>query len=184
MRSRAPLSFVTSRVFSYCANDPAICRIMTREGSLVSVRSSPLAVSTLTFRLIGKSTPSSWATRSRANRLASSTTTVWTPLPSMRSSRAEKPGRYFNRVCAAHGRVVEPIDDFQASRKSLDSHPLALLAVLVCPDLRLRCDKRETLNELPDEPYPQLLWDQKVDRVWQFVFSRYPGPQVSSSDLT
>lgn len=130
--------------------------------------------------------PKLLATRSRANRLASSTTTVWTPLPSMRSSRAEKPGRYFNRVCAAHGRVVEPIDDFQASqfRKSLDSHPLALLAVLVCPDVRLRCDKRETLNELPEEPYPQLLWGQKVDRVWQFVFSRYRGPQVSSSALT
>jgi type I restriction enzyme, R subunit len=31
---------------------------------------------------------------------------------------------------------------------------------------------RETLNELPEEPYPQLLWEQKVDRVWQFVFSR------------
>jgi hypothetical protein len=33
-------------------------RIMTREGSLLSVRSSPLA-GTLTFRLISKSTPSS-----------------------------------------------------------------------------------------------------------------------------
>jgi len=43
---------------------------------------------------------------------------------------------------------------------------------------------RETLNELPEDAYPQLLWDQKVDRVWQFVFNRYPGPQVSSSALT
>jgi type I restriction enzyme, R subunit len=43
---------------------------------------------------------------------------------------------------------------------------------------------RVTLNELPEEPYPQLLWDQKVDRVWQFVFTRYPGPQLSSAVLT
>jgi len=35
---------------------------------------------------------------------------------------------------------------------------------------------RMDLNELPEEPYPQELWDEKVDAVWQFVFSRYPGP--------
>jgi len=54
MRSRAPLSLVTSRLFSNCANDPAIWRIITLEGSVVSVRSSPFAVSTLTPRLMNK----------------------------------------------------------------------------------------------------------------------------------
>jgi hypothetical protein len=51
-----------------------------------------------------------------------------------------KAGAHFDRVSAAHGRVVEPLDDFQPSpfRKSLDGHPLALLAVLVCPDVRSR----------------------------------------------
>ena len=37
--------------------------------------------------------PKFLATRSRANRLASSTTTVRTPLPSIRSISAAKPGR-------------------------------------------------------------------------------------------
>ena len=32
---------------------------------------------------------------------------------------------------------------------------------------------RFTLNELPEEPYPEPLWAEKVDAVWQFVFSRY-----------
>lgn len=29
---------------------------------------------------------------------------------------------------------------------------------------------RFKLNELPDEPYPQELWDEKVEAVWQFVY--------------
>jgi type I restriction enzyme, R subunit len=32
---------------------------------------------------------------------------------------------------------------------------------------------RFTLNELPEEPYPEAIWDKKVESVWQFVFSRY-----------
>ena len=41
---------------------------------------------------------------------------------------------------------------------------------------------RFKLNELPEEPYPQDLWDRKVEVVWQFIFSHYPGsPQVSAS---
>jgi type I restriction enzyme, R subunit len=43
---------------------------------------------------------------------------------------------------------------------------------------------RVILNELPEEPYPQPMWEQKVDRVWQFVFNRYPGPQMPSSALS
>ena len=41
----------TSLAFSYSANDPAICRIILCEGSLLSVRSSPLAVRSRTPRL-------------------------------------------------------------------------------------------------------------------------------------
>jgi type I restriction enzyme R subunit len=44
-------------------------------------------------------------------------------------------------------------------------------------------DIRVTLNELPEEPYPDALWKQKVDNVWQFVFSRYPGPQEAGRPL-
>jgi type I restriction enzyme, R subunit len=51
------------------------------------------------------------------------------------------------------------------------------------PRAAVLAEIRETLNELPEEPYPQLLWEQKVDGVWQFVFSRYPGPELSSSAL-
>ena len=32
---------------------------------------------------------------------------------------------------------------------------------------------RQRLNELPETPYPQHLWDAKVDQVWDFVLRRY-----------
>jgi type I restriction enzyme, R subunit len=31
---------------------------------------------------------------------------------------------------------------------------------------------RFTLNELPEEPYPEGLWNEKVDAVWAFIFAR------------
>ncbi len=31
---------------------------------------------------------------------------------------------------------------------------------------------RFTLNELPEEPYPEPLWNEKVDAVWGFIFAR------------
>jgi type I restriction enzyme R subunit len=31
---------------------------------------------------------------------------------------------------------------------------------------------RFTLNELPEQPYPEQLWDAKVEAVWAYVFSR------------
>lgn len=34
---------------------------------------------------------------------------------------------------------------------------------------------RVRLNELPEEPYPQALWDTKVAQVWDFVLRRYAG---------
>ena len=52
---------------------------------------SPEAVSNRTPRLIRRVMPSSWAISSRANRLASSTITVRTPLPSIRSLARGKP---------------------------------------------------------------------------------------------
>jgi hypothetical protein len=30
------------------------------------------------------------------------------------------------------------------------------------------------LNSLPEDPYPEDLWKEKVDAVWQFVY--HPGP--------
>jgi type I restriction enzyme R subunit len=32
---------------------------------------------------------------------------------------------------------------------------------------------RQRLNELPEDPYPQALWDSKVEQVWDFVLRRY-----------
>ncbi len=32
---------------------------------------------------------------------------------------------------------------------------------------------RMRLNELPQEPYPEDLWNAKVDQVWSFVLKRY-----------
>ncbi len=34
---------------------------------------------------------------------------------------------------------------------------------------------RFTLNELPQEPYPEPVWNEKVDRVWAFIFARRQG---------
>ena len=34
---------------------------------------------------------------------------------------------------------------------------------------------RQRLNELPEEPYPQDLWDAKVEQVWDFMLRRYAG---------
>jgi type I restriction enzyme, R subunit len=35
---------------------------------------------------------------------------------------------------------------------------------------------RFKLNELPEEPYPQSLWDEKVEEVWQFVYHQASNP--------
>lgn len=32
---------------------------------------------------------------------------------------------------------------------------------------------RQRLNELPEDPYPEPLWNTKVDQVWEFVLQRY-----------
>jgi hypothetical protein len=29
-----------------------------------------------------------------------------------------------------------------------------------------------TLNELPEEPYPEPVWNEKVDAVWALIFAR------------
>jgi type I restriction enzyme R subunit len=38
---------------------------------------------------------------------------------------------------------------------------------------------RFTLNELPEQPYPQALWETKVDAVWAYIFSRRQQVQGS-----
>lgn len=37
----------------------------------------------------------------------------------------------------------------------------------------VRTEIRQWLNELPESPYPQALWDSKVEQVWDFVLQRY-----------
>jgi type I restriction enzyme, R subunit len=32
---------------------------------------------------------------------------------------------------------------------------------------------RQRLNELPEAPYTDAIWHQKVDQVWEFVLKRY-----------
>ena len=39
---------------------------------------------------------------------------------------------------------------------------------------------RFTLNELPEEPYPEALWSKKVDAVWAYIFSRKEQTQLSA----
>jgi type I restriction enzyme, R subunit len=34
---------------------------------------------------------------------------------------------------------------------------------------------RQRLNELPEEPYPEAVWNAKVNQVWGFVLQRYAG---------
>ncbi|WP_338303340.1 hypothetical protein [Erythrobacter sp. Dej080120_24] len=40
---------------------------------------------------------------------------------------------------------------------------------------------RVGLNELPEDPYPQDLWDVKVDQVWDFVLRRYASGNAQPS---
>jgi type I restriction enzyme R subunit len=42
---------------------------------------------------------------------------------------------------------------------------------------------RFKLNDLPDEPYPQNLWDEKVEAVWQFVYGHETARAGASSAL-
>ncbi len=39
---------------------------------------------------------------------------------------------------------------------------------------------RQRLNELPETPYPEELWNAKVDRVWEFVLQRYADGAAGS----
>lgn len=40
---------------------------------------------------------------------------------------------------------------------------------------------RLELNKLPEDPYPQPLWDKKVNDVWDFVLRRYSGEAMPST---
>jgi type I restriction enzyme R subunit len=40
---------------------------------------------------------------------------------------------------------------------------------------------RVELNELPEEPYPEDLWNQKVDATWQFIFTHYSSAETASA---
>jgi len=68
--SGATCSLATSRDISHWWDEPAICLIITRDGSLRSVNSSPAAVSTRTPAIDEGEGTGSWMIRSRAKRLA------------------------------------------------------------------------------------------------------------------
>jgi type I restriction enzyme R subunit len=38
---------------------------------------------------------------------------------------------------------------------------------------------RFALNELPEEPYPEPMWETKVDAVWAYIFTRSQQAQAS-----
>jgi type I restriction enzyme R subunit len=51
------------------------------------------------------------------------------------------------------------------------------------PQAAVRSTIRFTLNELPEEPYPEDIWEEKVDAVWQFVFSHYGSQGATSATV-
>jgi type I restriction enzyme R subunit len=44
------------------------------------------------------------------------------------------------------------------------------------PRAEVRAAIRFELNALPEQPYPEPLWNEKVDAVWQHVFQTYRTP--------
>nr|WP_253075565.1 MULTISPECIES: type I restriction endonuclease subunit R [unclassified Bradyrhizobium] len=42
---------------------------------------------------------------------------------------------------------------------------------------------RFTLNELPEEPYPEKVWSEKIDAVWSLIFSRVPHASGTNKGL-
>ncbi|QOZ07310.1 type I restriction endonuclease subunit R [Bradyrhizobium sp. CCBAU 51765] len=42
---------------------------------------------------------------------------------------------------------------------------------------------RFTLNELPEEPYPEPVWNEKVDAVWAFIFARQQAQSAARSTV-
>jgi type I restriction enzyme, R subunit len=44
------------------------------------------------------------------------------------------------------------------------------------PRAEVRSVIRFELNQLPEHPYPEPLWNEKVDAVWQHVFQTYQSP--------
>ena len=115
-------------------------RIIFRVGSSLAVRSSPAAVSSRTPRLIRRVISNSWAISSRAKRLASSTMTVRTPLPSISIQQGGEARACLDRVGTGDGCIIELIDDRQpgAIGEALDGLALPFLAVLILADVGCR----------------------------------------------
>ncbi len=44
------------------------------------------------------------------------------------------------------------------------------------PRAEVKSAIRFGLDQLPQEPYPESLWREKVETVWQHIFSSYPSP--------
>jgi type I restriction enzyme R subunit len=54
--------------------------------------------------------------------------------------------------------------------KKLQAHRVAHWRLNPRTRAAVQSEIKFTLNELPEEPYPQELWDEKVEAVWQFVY--------------
>jgi hypothetical protein len=72
-----------------------------------------------------------------------------------------------NRPHRLHGRNLESrasnsADEFPHPRRRQRQQTRAAVQSTI----------RFTLNELPEEPYPEPLWETKVDAVWAYIFSR------------
>jgi type I restriction enzyme R subunit len=44
------------------------------------------------------------------------------------------------------------------------------------PRAEVKSAIRFGLDKLPQQPYPEALWNEKVDAVWQHVFQTYRSP--------
>jgi hypothetical protein len=100
------------------------------------MRLSPDEVTTRTSQPDITSAPNSWAMSDLAYQLAASTMTRRTPLLSIRSSVAAKPGRVSTGSGAGHGSVVELTCDLDAARLGVTLDCQAL------PDFEIAVDVR------------------------------------------
>ena len=48
------------------------------------------------------------------------------------------------------------------------------MAIRRCSEVRFTIE--QVLNDLPEAPYPETLWREKVEATWQFILSPSPSP--------
>src|ERR1700730_9790933 len=123
---------------------PRICRISFDVGPASRKDDGLSAAISVTPRSRSMAKPTSCTMRSRAKRLAVSTMTVRTPLPAIRASAAEKPGRASIGSPPLDGLIGKPIDHVEACALgvALDREPLAPIGIFVVADTFVAEDVR------------------------------------------